>query len=394
MTPAQIVDSNRLINVRNKLIHNRFGRYWNAARFCVMAVTDLRARTGSFNTPWNTPTDPMFAMPEFRFINDSLSDIMDQRAIELNEIAKSSGRQIMHMWSGGIDSTGVLAAFIKNLSAADLQNFIVVLSVDSITENPLFYEKYIKGKLRCMTYLEFSMSDENLTNNIMLNGDPADCLFGPSVSMYSSLVPTGGHLKPYKNNLKYLDQTIMKYADRDGLVQRRNLPTFGSWYSLKITKNLMEAAPDGVESISDWWWWHYINFKWEFSIWRALMRRRAMGSEHGPISQENIKSYVENTFYNTERFQLWSYSNLRNHIINNDISTHKLAIKKYIYELDNNESYLTQKGKVMSIPIYDHSMYFDVRKPFMWDHNWVGYYDNEHPELVDECMQRLEDYKG
>lgn len=394
MTPEQIVDSNRIINVRHVMINNKFGRYWNTARFCIMAVTDLRARSGPFNTPWETPTDPMFALPKFRYIPDSLNDIMDERAIELNEIAKSTGRQIMHMWSGGIDSTAVLAAFIRNLSEADLQNIVVVLSIDSITENPYFYEKFIRGKLRCMSYLEYNMTDEALSNNIMLNGDPADCLFGPSISMYGSLIPSGGHLAPFKRNLKQIEQSITQYGNRDNIIQLRNIPNFGQWYTLKITKNLMAAAPDGVETISDWWWWHYMNFKWEFSIWRALMRRRCGGSENGPISPENIKSYVENTFYNTERFQLWSYSNLRNHVINNDISTHKLAIKKYIYELDKNESYLTQKGKVMSIPVYDHSMYYDIRKPFMWGHDWVGYYDNEHPELVAECARRLESYKG
>jgi hypothetical protein len=374
------------------MIHNKFGRYWNTTRYTVPAVTDLKARVGKFTTPWATPLDPLFTLPELKVIPDSLGDIMDERAIELNEIAKATNRKIMIMWSGGIDSTGVLVSFLKNLSKQDLENVHVVLSADSVCENPSFYEKYIHNKLTCVPYLKYYLDNHTLDTCINLNGDPADALFGPSYSMYKSYVPDGGHLKPFRFNTKLISEPIEKYGEYYN--KKFSTQGIGTWYVQKISKNIFDAQPDGVESIADWWWWHYINFKWEFSIWRSLLRRKTGPSDCEPISRNRLEFFVKNTFYNTDRFQQWSYSNLKAHIINNDITTHKRQIKEYIVEFDGNRSYQEQKTKVTSVPIYDHSLYYQVRKPFLIGEDWVGYYDNEHPGLVEECRVRLETYRG
>lgn len=388
----KLIEDHLILNVRMKFITNKFGRYWNSVRFCVPAVTDVRARLGKFSTPWNSQPDPLFTPPPFEFISDKLADIFDERAIELNEIAKQEGRKIVIMWSGGIDSTAVLASFIKNVPAQDFENYIIVLTVDSIEENPVFYEKFIQNKFKCISYIEYTINDKELSNSIMLNGDPADCLFGPSIFMYGHLIESGDYRKPFKHNIRLISEAL----DRAALpfVDKFKIQNFGTWYSHKITKNLLEVSPPGVDSIADWWWWHYYNFKWQYSVWRAILRRKANGFERDTLSQENIESYVKNTFFNTDRFQQWSYSNLKNHVINNDATTHKREVKEYIFDLDKNSSYLEYKTKIQSVPVYDHGLHFEIRKPFMWGKDWVGYYDNENPELVDECVELLEGYKG
>lgn len=388
----EIIKNHAVINVRKIHIENRFGRYWNSTRFCVPALTDLRARQGKFSTPWNTQPDPLFTPPAFNFINDKLSDIFDDRAIELNNIAKAENKTIYIMWSGGIDSTAVVSSFIKNIPEQDLANFVIVLTADSVEENPVFFEKFIFNKIKCISYLEYTLNNHELERSISLNGDPADCLFGPSIWMFKHLVPDGSYHKPFKDNLKMIIEPLEKSSMQ--YIKKFLIPGFGTWYVHKITKNLVDVAPPGVETISDWWWWHYYNFKWQYSVWRPFLRRKAQGYESEPLTANNIKSFVENTYFNTDRFQQWSYSNRRNHIVNNDISTHKQEVKKYILELDGNESYYLHKTKIQSVPVYDHSLFFDVRKPFLWGGDWVGYHDNEHPELVAECKQLLESYKG
>lgn len=392
MNYNEILDNSRVVNVRNLAINNRFGRFWNTTRFAVPAVTDLKARTGRFNTPWNTPLDPLFKMPELKFIPDKLSDIMDERAIELNELAKSTGRKIMIMWSGGIDSTAVLTAFIKNVPAQDLDNFTIVLSGECIIENPVFFEKYIYKKIKVISYLEYCLDRNTLDTCINLTGDPADALFGPSFSMYRGYVTEGMHLKPFRFNTRLISEPIYRYGEAS--INKYACYGFQTWYVQKITKNLLEVNPDGVETIADWWWWHYINFKWEYSIWRSLLRRKAGAAETERLTRDQIEFFTKSTFFATDRFQLWSYSNLRNHIRGCDPTSHKRDIKEYIYEFDGNEAYCKQKTKVMSIPIYDHSFYYEVRKPFLIGNDWYGYHDNEHPELVEICRQKLEDFKG
>ena len=167
---------------------------------------------------------------------------------------------------------------------------------------------------------------------------------------------------------------------------------FGRWYANKIANNLLEVAPDGVETISDFWWWHYYNFKWEFSIWRHVFRRKGNGHETEPLSAQSMQRIVDHTFFNTDKFQQWSYSNLRNHI-GKDLSTHKMEVKRYIYELDHNDLYLTHKIKMESTPAYNQASILQLRRPMLWDQNWVGYY-HDHPQLHSECINLLESYKG
>lgn len=392
MDYSNIINNSRVVNVRKVPITNNFGRYWNSIRYIVPAVTDLKARVGKFNTPWNTSLDPLFAMPELKVIPDKLSDLMDQRAIEINQIAKRENKVIYIMWSGGIDSTSVLVAFLKNLPAQDLANIVIVMSIDSVLENPRFYETYIQNKFKCISYLEYSINASTLDNCIMLNGDPADALFGPSIFMFKHLVSTGEYLKPFKSNMKLITESIERQGE--AMIKKFNVPGFSTWYYFKIAKNIESLPSIGIESVSDWWWWHYMNFKWEFSIWRAILRRKNREHENVPLSKEQIESFVKNTFFNTNKFQQWSYSNLRTHIINNDPATHKWEIKQYIYNFDHDSAYQTQKVKITSVPIYDHNLYFEVRKPFLLGGDCVGYHDNEHPELVNMCRQKLEEFRG
>jgi len=374
----------------NTKIRNPKGRFWVAQRYIVMAVTDLRARSGTFETPWNAPTDPLFKLPPLVHITDRLSDIVDQRAIELNQTAKDQNKRILIMWSGGIDSTLVVSSFIKNLSAADLQNVTVVLTLNSIMENYAFYQTQISKKVNCVSWLTVNFTNEFLEKNIVLHGDPGDCLFGPSISMYESLMHDRKHLEPYTNHLDYIAKTIEERNKE--VVLRFNVSGIGKWYSERITANLQEVAPDGINNVADWWWWHYINFKWQYSLMRPIFRRKTNGSELTATTKENIQSYCENTFFNTARFQQWSYSNLPYHV-GNDRKNHKKQAKDYIYDLDGNDTYRTHKTKIESVPVYDDSAYFISKRPLLWTDNWIGYH-TECPGLTEACILQLEKFRG
>jgi hypothetical protein len=161
----------------------------------------------------------------------------------------------------------------------------------------------------------------------------------------------------------------------------------------KISENILDVAPPGVETIADWWWWHYYNFKWEFSMSRPMLRRRANGTELADLDEVNVQSFVQYTFYNTDKFQQWSYSNLKN-LVGNSLSNHKKAARDYIFELDRDELYYNTKIKKASAPFVDNSKSRHIRRPFIWDKNWRGYYNLMHRDLFVECVDRLENYKG
>jgi hypothetical protein len=324
--------------VRNPIevgkIDNIHGKYWACIGYYVLGLHDLRPRMGTFTNPWGAVSNPVFAAPKLRHINVSLSDLMDQRACELLEISARENRPLALMWSGGIDSTGVLSALIKN--ATNTEQIHVYCSQKSILENPVFYKNHISGKLKCGSIRELDVTEELIDSTIILHGDPGDCLFGPSMPMYAHLVPSGDHHKPWKDQRGELIK---------GIENNRSIPGFAEWYVNKISDNIQEVDAYNIHSVSEWWWWHYFNLKWEFSLLRPFFETRK--SIQGTISQQHLQSYADTSFYNTDDFQSWSYSNLHRLFI--DQKHHKQDLKQYIYELDRNEFYKTNKAKTVSI---------------------------------------------
>ena len=375
--------NSRMVNMRflEISISNRYGKYWNFIRDHIYGIDDLRARSGSFTTPWAAHIDTLFTPPPLVYIPDRLSDLLDNRAIELNNIAKESNKKLILMWSGGIDSTSVVSAFIKNLSKQDLKNILICLSSDSILENTNFYLSHISPNFEYISYYDIEVSDAFLADNILVHGDPGDCIYGPSLAMYKNLISDGRHLQPWRNNLPNIINEI------NAVNLNTNIPDgFANWYVDKITTNLLEVGPEGVDSVSDWWWWHYFNFKWEFSVSRPFFNMRS--NLKSSINHDNFLFYVGNTFFNTPKFQQWSYSNLKTHV-GNTMQDHKIQAKKYIFELDNNEEYFCTKTKTASKPAKRSSRI----KPVFYDNNWVAH-DMDEPGVWDTMIELLENYQG
>ena len=92
----------RYINL-NRRRRNNFGKCWRGTINHIIGAHDLRARLGTFSTPWRAPSNPMYAAPEFRVNSNTLSELLDQRAMQLLEISRSQQKKVMVLWSGGID---------------------------------------------------------------------------------------------------------------------------------------------------------------------------------------------------------------------------------------------------------------------------------------------------
>lgn len=367
-------------------IKNIYGNYWVCLSKVLIGTVDLRARMGTFTNPYNTMSNPLYAIPVLKVIDDKLTDLFDARAVEIFNHAKTQNKKICIMWSGGIDSTSILVSFLKNLSPSDYEILTVILTSTSILENFNFYSKFISQKLRCLHYFNIEMTDNFLDENIIIHGDPGDCLFGPNMNMYRSFIADGNHKMKWKDNVRAMKEELNKIADT--VIPYKN---FGDWYVDKIIDNLIDSKQDNyISSISDWWWWAYFNFRWEFSCQRPFFYLRNFSSVY-PISQHNINEFAKNTFFNTEKFQLWSYSNLKL-LVDQDVKNHKKEIKEYIFCFDQEESFQKNKDKVGTFtPIsYIRSR---MNTPFYYDKNWIGYnFDYKNLRNIAEML--IEKYKG
>jgi len=360
----------------NNIVNNANGRYWADIGDYITGLHDVRARLGTFTNPWSATSNKLFATPTVRSIEDSLSNLLDRRACEL----LTDQRKIAVMWSGGIDSTCVLVSLIKN--ANDLSQLVVYCNNNSIEENPEFYKNFLVGKIECRETASLDMTDDFIDSHILLHGDPGDCLYGPSMLMYKHLIPNNQHLLPWKNNRDLIAYGINEFRNRPSM-HSKSEAGFANWYIDKISRNIEEVGTYEINTIADWWWWHYFNLKWEFSILRPLY-----GSRHNrraAIKQESLASFVDTTFYNTEYFQNWSYTNLPKLCL--DPSKHKLEARQYIFELDHNELYFQTKRKTESVA---HDVF---QYPTYIDKNTKPYYLTD-PGVREAVLELLEQYTG
>jgi hypothetical protein len=330
--------------------------------------------------------DSFYPMPELRYTNSRLSDLLDARAHEILRISQTTGKKIAVLWSGGIDSTTVLVSFLKHVSPGDRDSIEVVMSSSSIVENFDFYRDHISGKLRCTQLLDFDICNDTLEKYIVLHGDPGDAVFGPSVSAFRHLIDDDRHLLPWKDHL----DLIVDFFDQNQSVNA--VPGFGRWYVDSITENLLAVKPENVNTIADWWWWNYMNFKWTTSILRPFLHMRHDFKK--PIQRQHHEDFARYTYFNADQFTQWSYSNLDNHFrdISRDRGAVKLEAKRYIFEFDQNQKYRDRKVKVPS-KSYDFEKRISWIPPLYYDQHWVGHYTWE-PGVTEAAMELLESFQG
>lgn len=103
-------------------------------------------RTNTLRTP--VVIKNVCPIPVFSPMKRPFEELCNERARELLMRADALGSSIYVLWSGGIDSTLVLVSLLKNASTAQKKNIVVLLSEESIGENPRFYQEHIRGKLR------------------------------------------------------------------------------------------------------------------------------------------------------------------------------------------------------------------------------------------------------
>lgn len=321
--------------IQNTVDPHHINYKWSRVSKNVFGLTEFRSRAAGMNIPWGPQA--RFAIPELQEPFDQCLDhIMNQRALHIFDQAKNLNKQIVIMWSGGIDSTAIVAAFIKNLSVADLDRLTICANTKSVSENPFFYETQIRDRFRMMHLTELQVSNEFFSKNILLHGDPGDCIFGPSTVSYQSLWENELYRCNWKDSVSLLYEI---YTDRQD-------SNFSAWYVDMVNQQLTILQQQDlfghVKSISDWHWWQYFNLKWQGSLTRPLLYFKA--DAKAPIQQDLLQEFYDLSFYAHKDFQIWSYQNLHR-LLGSGIHNHKKQIKKYIFDLDNNQHYFGTKKK-------------------------------------------------
>ena len=252
----------------------------------------------------------------------AMSDLMDQTAIEI--IKKANSGRIAISWSGGVDSTAVIVAFLRNLPSNEKDRLLIFANEYSILENQTFYKLLQKEKIPLIITENLIDDLREEEYSILTSGWCADQLFGSSVHVHD--------LSLYNQEP---DKAFPILWNRT--FKRSNLTTNSINTLVDLYKEYGKKLGVDIKQFCEVAWLHNFGIKWTFV--KDLMEFKLFGS---------INEGKSIAFFSGLDFQRWSISHfddIRKRNIYENPMYYKLPLKHYIYSYDNNDTYYTSKGK-------------------------------------------------
>jgi hypothetical protein len=315
--------------------------------------TRFVTRNGEWSLPWKQELIPGYEMPDYDpTFSKTFAEVTDERAIGI-KLQIQQGKKYAVLYSGGIDSTVVLSALVKNLTTEELASIVVCASIHSIVENPTFWNNHIDGKIKVLDSNLHKYDDLIEQGYLPITGDEGDCLFGTlfGLTLYNYfdyyIEDLSPESKAYLQTVKYKisdpDVHYSKYADL--IIKHLDVPTnpeFGKLLYEKYVRNI-ETATVPIHSLHDFFWWLIFNVKY------------LNCSVRGPLylnDRVEWRTAMDATvnWFNGADYQRWSMANNNNgQKIRSTLSTYKVAAREYIWDVDHNDWYKNFKIKLESL---------------------------------------------
>lgn len=239
----------------------------------------------------------------------SLSEIMLERATYIYTYCKNHNCDCVVLWSGGCDSTAIVASFLS--ICTDLSFLTILHTASSIDENPEFYTIIKNNNIKmqqCNALAVYHIAlDYAVNGSIVVTGFPADQLFGSILGQKYPKDTTKEHFSIWLKDEQYHHNNLV-FKESDTAIQQYE-EAF-NYYNLPI------------KTIAEFLWFNNFALKWDYvNNWIPCVTHQ---------QSENILS-----FYNTYEFECWSLSNfdiLHKHD-QKDIKNYKIQLKDFIYSI-------------------------------------------------------------
>lgn len=325
-----------------------------------LAGTMFLDRTRTITTPIRTVS--ILPIPTFVPFPRSLEEVCNERAKELLTKADSLGVRLYLFYSGGIDSTLMLVSILKMASDHQRKNLTVLLSEESIRENPDFYSEHIHRKLavEVSTMFPYLLG----TKNLLVSAEQNDLVFGSDfLRPFMKLHGLNGLLRPY-------DRTLLVSFFTSKL-EDEHIPDASkeAEFYMGLFDKLRHLAPMPLQRNFDVLWWISFCLKWQFISVRMLAFTADRNARL--VTPDYVRNYFTH-FYDTEIFQLWSMNNLDKRI-KDDWKTYKWPCKDIIYDFTKDAHYRDNKTKKGSL-----STLLVQQDPFHYVDDSYGLHRNLH----------------
>jgi hypothetical protein len=338
----------------------------------------MQPRTGINNLPFkNILAEYIEAdMPEYNADFDlSWSDVTDQRARELEKLLIDNHKQAVVLWSGGIDSTCMVVAILKNFDKSNLSRVQIACNRNGIVEYPKFYFEYICKYFQLVDTVEFYNAFPDTNNIIAVHGNEGDRIM-------IGMVPYYDYCMSVRNN-DLLDRSWKKDADTliKHVAEKSRSKDYAVWYYEKACQSI-ESVQVPLTTYLDLMWWMGFNYNWTHQVigpWLALNRTDRIS---WPQYQAQRIAW-----YNTKHYQQWSMKNNGPMVKHQGkFGTLKHHAKDYIFDYNRDTWYRDNKIKVVSTCMAPNSL---EGRPFAITDQFEILYLDRDLELI---LQLLPDY--
>ena len=308
--PILVHGRNEFENGSANTWHNRVGK---DTMFCKTPGTiELNKRITDYSQP----------------CTQTFEQVSDQRCMDLR--ASHWHKPWVIQWSGGIDSTVIMASILRNIAPSDFKNIRVWCNNGSIYENPKFFLDHIKPNF------EIISDHETMTlcrDEFVFAGESGYVLGIEKHKIHTerSGFDQSGKDLLWANNRDHL----VAYCDTIGWPSTTK-HEFSNWLYNAMEENIHSTGLP-INTISEWWWWLVFNLSWTASL-MCHADQFCAPKDHSKF----LKNFVP--WFHNDLYQQWDIHNL--HKIAK--MQHKSLGKQYIHTVFKDQCYLNFKTKVIS----------------------------------------------
>jgi hypothetical protein len=298
---------------------------WSAVYKIYGSAVPIIDRTGTIKTPISIGVPKQLELPLYDD-NFSLSykDCCSLRVLELVELQDKLNVPIQLMYSGGIDSSLILASFIDTIGVSETARRVeILMSQESIHENPWMWTKFIRPHFKILNSENFK--NHFTKNSIITAGEGNDQLLGADI--FRHIVGWGGDgvLNKSRNS-----DLITGYMIHKGMTSEE----VDCWYDLFDA--VISKAPCPITTVGDWWQWINLTCKWSSVYFRAFRST----PKDSPLDENYLNVFYQQ-FYCNNNFQKWSMKN-RTQKHQGNFLTYKFHARELVASITNTPEYLTK----------------------------------------------------
>ena len=240
------------------------------------------------------------------------------------------------MYSGGIDSSLVVAAFFLACSREDIRDWVVVLlDYRSIIENPEMYNEVLLPYFNCKSggqFTKYFLRDDV----IIVHGECNDQLFG---HLYYNVIEMKlgfdfMYEKGTDDNIQKVLKAFSPTNKIDGVLERIVTPLIDNAYDPDLLRSEIRLV----------FWWMNMTLKFQ-NVYYRMQQWRTDDSEYKLKNEDTILS-----FFTHPSLSLWSMNNT-DKFLNRDLKLIgiKWPSKLLINSILRSRIYLNNKRKVGSL---------------------------------------------